>query len=83
MIFYLLPGINSQNKGKIIIFLSKKYFLILLNELDCKYYLEPTYLKYYYHVRAKHILYTSTRGVKVRNMKMDFNTGGTWRRVGQ
>ena len=22
-------------------------------------------------------------GVKVRNMKMDFNTGGTWRRVGQ
>ena len=21
-------------------------------------------------------------GVKVRNMKMDFNTGGTWRRVG-
>ena len=22
-------------------------------------------------------------GVKVWNMKMDFNTGGTWRRVGQ
>ena len=22
-------------------------------------------------------------GVKVRNMKMDFNTGGTWRWVGQ
>ena len=22
-------------------------------------------------------------GVKVRNMKMDFNTGGTWRQVGQ
>ena len=22
-------------------------------------------------------------GVKVRNMKMDFNTGGTWHRVGQ
>ena len=22
-------------------------------------------------------------GVKVRNMKMDFNTGGTWRRVRQ
>ena len=22
-------------------------------------------------------------GDKVRNMKMDFNTGGTWRRVGQ
>ena len=22
-------------------------------------------------------------GVKLRNMKMDFNTGGTWRRVGQ
>ena len=22
-------------------------------------------------------------GVKVRNMKMDFNTGGTWRRFGQ
>ena len=22
-------------------------------------------------------------GVKVRNMKMDFNTGGTWCRVGQ
>ena len=22
-------------------------------------------------------------GVKVRNMKMDFNTGGTWRGVGQ
>ena len=22
-------------------------------------------------------------GVKVRNMKKDFNTGGTWRRVGQ
>ena len=22
-------------------------------------------------------------GVKVRNMKMDYNTGGTWRRVGQ
>ena len=25
----------------------------------------------------------STLGVKVRNMKMDFNTGGTWRRVRQ
>ena len=24
-----------------------------------------------------------TLDVKVRNMKMDFNTGGTWRRVGQ
>ena len=22
-------------------------------------------------------------GVKVRNMKIDFNTGGTWHRVGQ
>ena len=26
---------------------------------------------------------TITLGVKVRNMKMDFNTGGTWRRVGK
>ena len=26
---------------------------------------------------------TYVLGVKVRNMKMDFNTGGTWRRVGQ
>ena len=26
---------------------------------------------------------TFSLGVKVRNMKMDFNTGGTWRRVGQ
>ena len=25
----------------------------------------------------------TTLGVKVRNLKMDFNTGGTWRRVGQ
>ena len=25
----------------------------------------------------------STIGVKVRNMKMDFNTGGTWHQVGQ
>ena len=25
----------------------------------------------------------TTLGVKVRNIKMDFNTGGTWRRVGQ
>ena len=25
----------------------------------------------------------STLGVKVRNMKMDFNTRGTWRRVEQ
>ena len=25
---------------------------------------------------------TRQLGVKVRNMKMDFNTGGTWRRVG-
>ena len=24
-----------------------------------------------------------TIDVQVRNMKMDFNTGGTWRRVGQ
>ena len=22
-------------------------------------------------------------GVKVQNMKMDFNTGGTWRQIGQ
>ena len=28
-------------------------------------------------------LATLVLGVKVRNMKMDFNTGGTWRRVGQ
>ena len=26
--------------------------------------------------------YMFSLGVKVRNMKMDFNTGGTWRRVG-
>ena len=26
---------------------------------------------------------SSRLGVKVRNMKMDFNTGGTWRQVGQ
>ena len=26
---------------------------------------------------------STTLGVKVRNMKMDFNTGGTWHRVGQ
>ena len=25
----------------------------------------------------------STLGLKVRNMKMDINTGGTWRLVGQ
>ena len=27
--------------------------------------------------------YVPILGVKVRNMKIDFNTGGTWRRVGQ
>ena len=26
--------------------------------------------------------YICELGVKIRNMKMDFNTGGTWRRVG-
>ena len=25
----------------------------------------------------------STLGVKIRNLKVDFKTGGTWRRVGQ
>ena len=28
------------------------------------------------------LINVSNLGVKVRNMKMDFNTGGTWRRVG-
>ena len=28
-------------------------------------------------------IYIFNLGVKVRNLKMDFNTGGTWRRVGQ
>ena len=27
-------------------------------------------------------MFTIDLGVKVRNMKMDFNTGGTWPRVG-
>ena len=27
-------------------------------------------------------MYLIALGVKVRNMKMDFNAGGTWRRVG-
>ena len=26
-------------------------------------------------------MYKYNLGVKVRNMKMDFNTGGTWRRA--
>ena len=29
------------------------------------------------------VLYICKLGVKVQNMKMDFNTGGTWCRVGQ
>ena len=29
------------------------------------------------------IVVASALGVKVRNMKMDFNTGGTWSRVRQ
>ena len=29
------------------------------------------------------LLLICTLGVKVRNLKMDFNTGGTWRWVGQ
>ena len=29
------------------------------------------------------ICYMNSLGVKVQNMKMDFNTGDTWRRVGQ
>ena len=32
---------------------------------------------------AMFINITYNLGVKVRNMKMDFNTAGTWRRVGQ
>ena len=28
-------------------------------------------------------VYRPLLGVKVRNMKMDFNTGSTWHRVGQ
>ena len=28
-------------------------------------------------------LFTRCQFVKARNMKMDFNTGGTWRQVGQ
>ena len=26
---------------------------------------------------------SSTLGVKIRNLKVDFKTGGTWRQVGQ
>ena len=29
------------------------------------------------------LLLSSLLGVKVRNLKMDFNTGDTWRQVGQ
>ena len=37
-------------------------------------------------ITTLHLEYTIclwSLGVKVRNMKMDFNNGGTWRRVGQ
>ena len=37
------------------------------------------------HIIAKHnsVHEIQTLGVQVRNMKMDFNTGGTWRQVKQ
>ena len=34
-----------------------------------------------YHLSV--LLYTYLVGVKVRNMIIDFNTGGTWGQVGQ
>ena len=37
----------------------------------------------YIVVLSKHNKTTSRVGVKVRTMKMDLNTGGNWRQVGQ
>ena len=34
-------------------------------------------------IAGRYLQYTYNLGVKVRNMKMDFNTGGTWCWVGQ
>ena len=33
--------------------------------------------------RIRQMRQVSTLGVKIRNLKVDFKTGGTWRRVGQ
>ena len=41
-----------------------------------------TYLHYYLSILRTVSMYC-TLGVKVGNMKMNFNTGGTWRQVGQ
>ena len=37
--------------------------------------------KYFVNAFSSYANIVPAVGVKVRNMKMDFNTGGTWRRV--
>ena len=53
-------------------------FVVVVVGPDIFYHL--TNMISYFHWTVRYVLFI---GVKIRNLKVDFKTGGTWRRVGQ